>query len=106
MTIKESIQVLCANVMVAVDRADMGEACSKMVEDALYVALASLKAWDEVKADIDNQLYVDSLIFGELMDFKEGKISADDVIDEFNRVAKAEIMKIISEHLPEEYQHE
>lgn len=52
MTIEESIQVLCANVMVAVDRAEMSEACSKMVEDALNMAIASLEAWGKVREEI------------------------------------------------------
>ena len=54
MTIEESIQVLCANVMVAVDRADMGEACSKMVEDALNMAIASLEEWEKVRQEIED----------------------------------------------------
>ena len=43
MTREEVIQVLTANVMVAVDRAEFGDACSKMVEDALNIAIEALK---------------------------------------------------------------
>lgn len=39
---------------------------------------------DKIRAEIIDTLYVDSLIFGELIDFRNGKISADDVIEEFN----------------------
>lgn len=53
---------------------------------------------NKIKAEIMDTLYVDSLIFGELIDFKNGKISADDVIEEFNRVTRTEILKIIDKH--------
>ena len=53
---------------------------------------------DEVKAEIKGTLYVDSLIFGELIDFLNGKISADDVIEEFNRVTRLEVLKIIDKY--------
>lgn len=50
---------------------------------------------NKMKAEIMDTLYVDSLIFGELIDFKNGKISADDVIEEFNRVTRLEVLNII-----------
>lgn len=56
------------------------------------------KVLDKIRAEIKDTLYVDSLIFGELIDFKNGKISADDVIDEFNRVARIEVLKIIDKY--------
>jgi hypothetical protein len=56
---------------------------------------------DKIKAEIEDTLYVDSLIFGELFDFKDGKISADDVIEEFNRVTRLEVLKIIDKYKAE-----
>ena len=53
---------------------------------------------DKIREDIADTLYVDSLIFGELIDFKNGKISADDVIEKFNRVARLEVLKIFDKH--------
>ena len=53
---------------------------------------------EQIRAEIADTLYVDSLIFGELIDFKEGKISADDVIEEFNRVTRLEVLKIIDKY--------
>lgn len=53
---------------------------------------------DKIEEEIKDTLYVDSLIFTELIDFKNGKISADDVIEEFNRVTRTEILKIIDKH--------
>jgi hypothetical protein len=53
---------------------------------------------DKVRAEILDTLYVDSLIFGELIDFRNGKISADDVIEEFNRVTRLEVLKIIDKY--------
>ena len=50
---------------------------------------------NKIKAEIMDTLYVDSLIFGELIDFKNGKIDADDVIEEFNRVTRMEVLRII-----------
>lgn len=50
---------------------------------------------DKIRAEIEDTLYVDSLIFGELIDFRNGKISADDVIEEFNRVTRLEVLKVI-----------
>ena len=53
---------------------------------------------DKIRAEIADTLYVDSLIFGELIDFKNGKISADDVIEEFNRVTRMEVLRIIDKY--------
>lgn len=51
--------------------------------------------------EIEQTLYVDSLIFGELIDFKDGKISADDVIEEFNRVTRIEVLEILKRNIGE-----
>ena len=59
------------------------------------------KVLDKIRAEIVDTLYVDSLIFGELIDFKNGKISADDVIEEFNRVTRIEVLKIIDKYKAE-----
>ena len=56
---------------------------------------------NKIKAEIMDTLYVDSLIFGELIDFKNGKIDADDVIEEFNRVTRLEILRIIDKYKTE-----
>ena len=56
---------------------------------------------DKIRAEITDTLYVDSLIFGELIDYRDGKISTDDVIEEFNRVTKAEVLKIIDKYKAE-----
>ena len=53
---------------------------------------------DKIRAEIEDTLYVDSLIFGELIDFRNGKISADDVIEEFNRVTRMEVLRIIDKY--------
>lgn len=53
---------------------------------------------EELEKEIKDTLYVDSLIFTELIDFKNGKIDADDVIEEFNRVTRLEILKIIDKY--------
>lgn len=53
---------------------------------------------DKIREEIVDTLYVDSLIFGELIDFKNGKISADDVIEEFNRITRLEVLKIIDKY--------
>ena len=56
---------------------------------------------DRVREEIVDTLYVDSLIFGELIDFRNGKISADDVIEEFNRVTRLEVLQIIDKYKAE-----
>ena len=56
---------------------------------------------DKLRDEIVGTLYVDSLIFGELIDFKNGKISADEVIEEFNRVTRLEVLKILDKHKAE-----
>lgn len=61
---------------------------------------------DKMRAEIVDTLYVDSLIFGELIDFKNGKISADDVIEEFNRVTRTEVLKIIDKYKESEVENE
>ena len=56
---------------------------------------------DKAIEEIEQTLYVDSLIFGELIDFKDGKISADDVIEEFNRVTRKEVLEILKRNMEE-----
>lgn len=56
---------------------------------------------DKIKAEILDTLYVDSLIFGELIDFKNGKIDADDVIEKFNRITEIEVLEIIDKYKAE-----
>lgn len=56
---------------------------------------------DKAIKEIEQTLYVDSLIFGELIDFKDGKISADDVIEEFNRVTRKEVLEILKRNIEE-----
>ena len=58
-------------------------------------------ALDKIEEEIKDTLYVDSLIFTELIDFKNGKISADDVIEEFNRVTRMEVLRIIDKYRTE-----
>jgi hypothetical protein len=60
-----------------------------------------LERIDRIRAEIVDTLYVDSLIFGELIDFRNGKISADDVIEEFNRVTRIEVLQIIDKYKAE-----
>lgn len=55
---------------------------------------------DKIRDEIEDT-FVDSLIFGELIDFKNGKISADDVIEEFNRVTRKEVLQIIDKYKAE-----
>ena len=56
---------------------------------------------DKIRAEIEDTLYVDSLIFGELIDFRNGKMDADDVIEEFNRVTRSEVLQIIDKYRTE-----
>ena len=64
-------------------------------------ALEQESALDKIEEEIKDTLYVDSLIFTELIDFKNGKIDADDVIEEFNRVTRLEILRIIDKYRTE-----
>ena len=57
---------------------------------------------DKAIEEIEQTLYVDSLIFGELIDFKDGKISADDVIEEFNRVTRKEVLESLKRNIGED----
>ena len=61
---------------------------------------------DKIEEEIKYTLYVDSLIFTELIDFKNGKISADDVIEEFNRVTRMEVLRIIDKYRTESEEKE
>ena len=61
---------------------------------------------DKIRTEITDTLYVDSLIFGELIGYREGRIRTDDVIEEFNRVTKAEILKIIDKYKAESEEKE
>lgn len=55
-------------------------------------------ALDKIEEEIKDTLYVDSLIFTELIDFRKGSKSADDVIEEFNRVTRMEVLRIIDKY--------
>ena len=52
---------------------------------------------DRLSDEIKGNLYVDSLIFTALYDFKNGKIDVDEVIDKFNHETITEVLKIIEE---------
>lgn len=72
-------------------------------EEAVNMAIKALEQepiLDKIRAEIVDTLYVDSLIFTELIDFKNGKIDADDVIEEFNRVTRMEVLRIIDKYKP------
>ena len=68
---------------------------------ALEMAIKALEqesVLDKIEEEIKDTLYVDSLIFTELIDFKNGKIDADDVIEEFNRVTRLEVLRVIEKY--------
>lgn len=70
----------------------------------MQIPVADVVEREKVKQaieEIEQTLYVDSLIFGELIDFKDGKISADDVIEEFNRVTRKEVLEILKRNVGE-----
>ena len=66
--------------------------------DEIIKALEQEPILDKIEEEIKDTLYVDSLIFTELIDFKNGKIDADDVIEEFNRVTRMEVLRIIDKY--------
>jgi len=74
------------------------------LKESVYLAIHALEqetVLDKVKTEIKDTLYVDSLIFGELIDFKNGKMDVDDVIEEFNRVTRSEVLQIIDKYRAE-----
>jgi hypothetical protein len=73
----------------------------KVVTPQPTIYAVQIDVLDKIRAEILDILYVDSLIFGELIDFKNGKISADDVIEEFNRVTRMEILHILDKYKAE-----
>lgn len=66
--------------------------------DEIIKALEQEPILDEVEEEIKDTLYVDSLIFTELIDFRKGSKSADDVIEEFNRLTIMEVLRIIDKY--------
>lgn len=82
---------------------DMNE-CTYGNLEAVEMAIKALEqesVLDKIEEEIKDTLYVDSLIFTELIDFKNGKIDADDVIEEFNRVTRMEVLRIIDKYRAE-----
>jgi len=71
------------------------------VKEVVFTKADMVDVLNRIRAEIEDTLYVDSLIFGELIDFKNGKISADDIIEEFNRVTRLEVLKIIDKYKAE-----
>lgn len=68
--------------------------------EALNMGIKALDEVERYKQIIEDikEIFIDSLIFGELWAFKDDKISDDDVINEMNRVFKNEVMQAISKH--------
>lgn len=87
----------CLKHNYTINFADMEVFCDMAIK-----AIEQEPILDKIRAEIKDTLYVDSLIFGELIDFKNGKISADDVIEEFNRVTRMEVLQIIDKYKSEE----
>ena len=87
------------NCSVQYDAGNMGEIIENL--EAISRALEQEPILDKIEEEIKDTLYVDSLIFTELIDFKNGKIDADDVIEEFNRVTRMEVLKIIDKYRAE-----
>lgn len=73
----------------------------KILKDEPTANVVEREKIDNAIEEIEQTLYVDSLIFGELIDFKDGKISADDVIEEFNRVTRIEVLEILKRNIGE-----
>ena len=96
MTREEAIKIL--NTVLFFGKCD----CPKEeIEECLKMAIKALEqesVLDKIEEEIKDTLYVDSLIFTELIDFKNGKIDADDVIEEFNRVTRLEVLRIIDKY--------
>ena len=96
--INDIISIICPN------DEDFEKTCispAYLKKELEVLALEQEPILDKIKAEIEDTLYVDSLIFGELIDFKNGKISADDVIEEFNRVTRLEVLKILDKYKAE-----
>ena len=83
----------CLKRNCTINFADMEVFCDMAIK-----ALEQESVLDKVEEEIKDTLYVDSLIFTELIDFKNGKIDADDVIEEFNRVTRMEVLGIIDKY--------
>lgn len=86
---------MCNLAVKLVDNSDFPKALEMAFE-----ALEQEPILDKIRAEIED-MFVDSLIFGELIDFKNGKISADDVMEEFNRVTRKEVLQIIDNYKAE-----
>lgn len=56
---------------------------------------------DKIKDEIKDRLYVNSPIFRELIDYRNGKITTDDIIEKFNRVTRQEVLQIIGKYKAE-----
>ena len=78
-----------------------GDYNEEEAQEALDTALNALDVVEKYKQIIEDikDIFIDSLIFGELWDFKNDKISDDDVIDEMNRVFQNEVEQAINKHL-------
>ena len=83
----------CLKRNYTIDFEDMEVFCDMAIK-----ALEQESVLDKIEEEIKDTLYVDSLIFTELIDFKNGKIDADDVIEEFNRVTRMEVLRIIDKY--------
>lgn len=57
---------------------------------------------EQIKDEIKDRLYVNSPIFRELIDYRNGKIPTDDVIEKFNQVTRQEILRIIDKYTKED----
>lgn len=94
MTREEAIHFAeCLKHNYTINFADMKVFCDMAIK-----ALEQESVLDKIEEEIKDTLYIDSLIFTELIDFKNGKIDADDVIEEFNRVTRMEVLRIVDKY--------
>lgn len=100
MTEEEAIKRLDEQAFKALKQEPCGKDINVPATDCIS-RQAKTEVLNKIRAEITDTLYVDSLIFGELIDFRNGKISADDVIEEFNRVTKMEVLQIIDKYKAE-----
>ena len=73
----------------------------KMFENKIEEA-PTVDVLDNLRAEIKDRLYVNSPIFRELIDYRNGKITTDDVIEKFNRVTRQEVLQIIDKYTKED----
>lgn len=74
MTNKEAINILCTNVMVACDKAQLDNNTYDLIRNALDIGLKSIYTIDKLKQELEWQQSHNKIYVGDVLDIIKGEM--------------------------------